>query len=604
MTTRIARLAPAAWRGPQTGTIVMFIAILSLGSYLIYPMILLLVLSFDTSAEILAGRREWGFSNWIEAWDNPLLLESIGNSFLVWFLGALVSFPVAIAISLVLARTRIPFTYGLEYLFWVAFMFPGLATTIGWMMLMDPDVGLLNTLVERLPFVEEGPFNIFGLAGIVWANLMGNGIAYKVILLTPAFRNMDVALEEAARVSGASKVSALIRVTLPVMISPIILVFALQILRVFSGFETEQLLGARVGFYVFSTLIYRQTTTQIPPDYAEAIVLASLTLILIAFIFPLQRWITNRRHYTTITGKFRPGLIDLGSWKWPIFGGVAVTLVFLTALPFVVIVMGSFMTRVGFFNAVPLWTFAHWQNVLTDPLFLKATRTTLILAATAGIGSPLLFSVVAYLIVRTRWRGRSVLDSIIWVSAAFPGIISSLGLLLLFLDTPGLSWLYGSIWALILVVIISGNTTGTNVFKGVMVQIGADMEEAGRVAGAGWLRTYFRIVIPVLMPTMVLIGALNFISAASTTANIVLLASRDTLTLSLLALERASAGINRVEEAGIITLVIMFLTLGLALIARQFGLRIGVRQDAEAKDGEQARPQPSATGGQAAAGVH
>ncbi len=173
-------------------------------------------------------------------------------------------------------------------MFWVAFIFPGLATTIGWMMLMDPDVGILNTLIAKLPFIDEGPFNIFGLAGIVWANLKGNGIAYKVILLTPAFRNMDVALEEAARVSGAFKVSALVRVTLPVMISPIILVFALQVLRVFSGFETEQLLGARVGFYVFSTLIFRQTTSQVPPDYAAAIVLATITLVLIGFIFPLR----------------------------------------------------------------------------------------------------------------------------------------------------------------------------------------------------------------------------------------------------------------------------------------------------------------------------
>jgi iron(III) transport system permease protein len=183
------------------------------------------------------------------------------------------------------------------------------------------------------------------------------------------------------------------------------------------------------------------------------------------------------------------------------------------------------------------------------------------------------------MIVRTRWKGRSILDSIIWVSAAFPGILSSLGLLMMFLSTPGLHWLYGSIWALMLVVIISGNTTGTNIFKGVMVQLGKDLEEAGRVSGAGWLRNYFFIVIPVLMPTMVLIGALNFISAASTTSSIILLASRETVTLSLLGLELASPEVSRREAAGVVSLVIMALTLGLALIARTFGLRVGVRQD-------------------------
>jgi iron(III) transport system permease protein len=229
-------------------------------------------------------------------------------------------------------------------------------------------------------------------------------------------------------------------------------------------------------------------------------------------------------------------------------------------------------------------------------MFLRGLYTTMILAVTAGIGSPLLFSVVAYMIVRTRWKGRSILDSIIWVSAAFPGILSSLGLLMMFLSTPGLSWLYGSIWALMLVVIISGNTTGTNIFKGVLVQLGKDLEEAGRVAGAGWLRNYVRIVIPVLMPTMVLIGALNFISAASTTSSIILLASRETITLSLLGLELASPEVGKREAAGVVSLVIMALTLGLALAARTFGLRIGVQQERRLSESALKGPAPVAAG--------
>ena len=251
----------------------------------------------------------------------------------------------------------------------------------------------------------------------------------------------------------------------------------------------------------------------------------------------MQRWITRRRHYTTVTGNFKPGLLDLGGWKWVFFGSIVSLLIMLTALPILILIVGSFMNIVGYFNAVPTWTLDHWDRVFSDELFMTGLRTTLILSVTAGLGSPLLFSIIAYLIVRSGWRGRATLDSVIWISAAFPGILSALGLLILFLSVPGLTWLYGSIWALILVVVISGNTTGTNIFKGVLVQLGQDLEEAGRVSGAGWLRTYVRIVIPVLMPTLILIGMLNFISAASTTSSIILLASRETVTLSLLALE-------------------------------------------------------------------
>lgn len=568
------------------GTFIMALVIISLSVYLVLPMLILFWFSFDVSSDVFIPPREFGFGNWTSAFDDPRIPQALFNSFLVWFLVMIIAFPIAVAISMIIARTKIPFSHGLEFFFWVAYMFPSLASTIGWMMMLSPSTGFLNVALTALPFFDEGPFNIFSLEGIIFARIMADGIAYKVILFTPAFRNMDQALEEAGRVSGASKLGTILKVTLPVMASPLILVFALHLIRVFQGFETEWLLGARWGFYVYSTLIYLQTSQFM---YGQAVVTASLTLLIIGLIFPIQRWVTRRRHYTTITGRYSPGLIDLGSWKWVFFGAILLLLMLLTALPILVLIIGSFMSHVGFFNATPTWTLDHWHRVFNDELFFTGLRTTLTLAIVAGIGSPLLFSVIAYLIVRSKWRLRTSLDSIIWISAAFPGILSALGLLMLFLSVPVLSWLYGSIWALILVVIISGNTTGTNIFKGVLVQVGADLEEASRVSGAGWFRTYFRIVIPVLMPTMVLIGMLNFISAANTTSSIILLSSRETVTLSLLALEWGSADVSQVEAAGIVTLVIMALTIGVALVMRAFAMRVGLRQDMRVRD-VQGRP--------------
>ena len=573
---RTARLLPVRLR-PGTGSLVMAMTIIVLGFYLIYPIVLILILTFN-EARIFVEEPRWGFGNWTGAWDNRLLFESLWNSFLLWFLVAATSFPIAISIALILARTKVPFSNGLEYLFWVAFMFPSISSTIGWIMLGDPDVGFLNIAIETLPFVDQGPFNIYSLPGIVWAKLMADGIAFKVMLITPAFRNMDGALEEAARVSGAGKIGSMLRVTLPVMVSPMALVLALQLIRVFQGFETEQLLGPPFGFYVFSTLIYRLVSGE-RFEFGQAVVLASVTFLVIFTIIPLQRWILTRRRYTTVTGNFKPGLIDLGKWNSINLGIILMVIFVLTGMPFLVLIIGSFMNFAGFFEAEPTWSQRHWETVLTDTAILKALRTTLILSITAGIVSPLLFSILGYMLVRTRWRGRIVLDSTIWGSAAIPGILSGLGLLLMFLTTPGLSWLYGSLWALILVVIISGNTTGVNIFKGVLVQIGSDLEEAARVSGAGWVRTYTRVVLPLLMPTMILIGILNFVSAAGATSSVILLASRDTRTLAIIALEMADADIGQREAAGAVSLLIMVMTLGVALAARTFGLRLGVRHN-------------------------
>ena len=561
----------------ETGTVVMVITILTLGFYLMFPVFLMLVLSFNVADDFLIPPIVWGFDNWTQIWQDPRILEALYNTFALWFLNFIFSFPLGIAIALILARTHIPWTHGLEYLFWISYVFPGLANTVGWIMLLDPDIGILNTWLEALPFIDEGPFNIYSFWGIVWTKLQSDSISYFVILLTPAFRNMDQSMEEAARVAGASKMGAVFKITLPVMISPVILVTALQLLRIFSGFETEWILGASWGFFVYSTLIFSQTSLYIP-NYGGAIVLASLTMVIIAVIFPMQRWIVARRQYTTLTGTFKPGLIDIGRWRWVVLFGIIFLLAMFTALPFIIIVVGSFMSRVGFFNAVPTWTLDHWRLVMTDDIFLRGLRTTTILAVSAGVGSPLIFSIIAYMLVRTRWRFRRMLDATIWVSAVFPGIISGLGLLLMFLTVPGLEILYGTIWALILVVLIAGNTTGTNIFKGVMLQLGADVEEASRVSGAGWVRTYIKVVLPLLMPTMVLIGMLNFISAAGTTSSIILLSSRDTLTLSIIGLEWASPEIGSTEKAGIISLVIMVYTLALALVGRHYALKMGIKQ--------------------------
>src|SRR4029077_19422947 len=217
--------------------------------------------------------------------------------------------------------------------------------------------------------------------------------------------------------------------------------------------------------------------------------------------------ILERRRYTTITGNFRPGLIDLGRWNYVAFGLIAFLLVLLTVGPLAILVLGSFMTRIGYF--VLGFTLDHWEFVLTDAVFIKALRTTLVLASTAAIISPILFSLIGYILVRTRLPGRGALDLMIWCSGAIPGILAGLGLLWVFVGTPGLNVLFGSIWALIIVVLLQGKTTGVNIMKGVLVQVGADMEEAARVSGAGWLRTYFRIWLPLLAPTLMLVAVMN-----------------------------------------------------------------------------------------------
>ncbi len=585
---RIARDIPAA--RPRSAHFIMTVVLLALGYFLIWPLILLLINSFNAATDWFVEPRIWGLRHWENAFLRPGLLRSLGNSLLIWSLTIVFSFPIGTAIAWILARSKIRFSRTLEFMFWISYMVPALPTTIAWIMLLDPDIGIINVALKNLFHLDQGPFNIFSVPGIVWANLMGHSIAIKVMLLTPAFRNMDCTLEEAARVGGAGHWRTLFKVTLPLMISPMALIFALQLLRIFQSFETEYLLGLPFGFFVYSTKIFTLIRDPVP-NYGEATVLASLTLLLIAMIIPAQRWILERRRYTTITGSFRPGLIDLGRWNTLGFVLIALLLGLLTVGPLSVLVLGSFMARIGYF--VLGFTLDNWRLVLTDPVFLKSLGTTLILGITAAIMSPLLFSVVAYVIVRTRLPARNALDLMVWCSGAVPGILAGLGLLWLFIDTPLLSFLFGTLWALLIVVILQGSTTGINIMKGVFVQVGADIEEAARVSGAGWIRTYFKIWLPLLMPNLMLLAVTSFVHAASATSSIILLASRETMTLSLMALELSSISVNNREASSIISLFIVALTVTGAIIVRYFGLRVGVRHDMRLNAPETAGDHPS-----------
>jgi iron(III) transport system permease protein len=577
-TLQTAAAAPRAWRvgRVRVGAIVMPILIVLLGFYVVYPLVLILVNSFNV-ARITEPPR-YGLDNWVAAFSQPRLFQSLANTLVVYFLYTSIGFPIAVVIAWALARLRMPFAHGLEFLFWVSFMLPSLFTTIGWMMLLDPDLGLLNVLIRQVvPLFNTGPFNIFSMPGIVWVHLMSTVISVKVMLLTPAFRNMDASFEEASRMSGASNFVTLLRVTLPLMIPPMTIVLMLNMVRMFQSFEIEQLIGTPFKFFVYSTQIYQLARASEPPQYGQATALASLTLLLIALLIPLQGWLLHRRQVTTVSGQFHPGLIEIGRWRWLVFGLILLVLLVLNFVPLVTVVLGSFMTRAGFFQLTQVFTLKHWANVLLDNQFRTALFNTIVLSGIAAIVGPFLFSFLAYVLVRTRWHGRALLDSIVWSSGAVPGILASLGLLWMFLSTPVLRPVYGTIWALVLVAVLQGKLTGVQLSKSVFLQLGQELEDAARVSGAGWLTVYVRIWLPLIAPTLIVLGMMHFVIAAQATSHVVLLATRDTITLSLLALEFASGGTAQREEAGIIGLIIVLVTVGVALVARRFGLNVGLR---------------------------
>ena len=576
---RTETMSPASvsrsWLPPMDGgTALMAVLIGFMGFYVLYPLTLIVINSFNTAT--IAEPEVYGLGSWRQAFAEPGIWRSLWNSVKIGIVLQIVALPMGIFISWLLARTNILFANALEFGFWISFFLPGLATTFGWMLMLDPSTGLINSWLRQIPFLSGLNFDIYTFSGIIWVHLVSNGLSTKVMLLTPAFRRMDASMEEASRMSGASALTTLWRITVPAMTPVIVVVLLLSVIRIFSSFEIELLLGVPWSFYVYSTKIV-DLARQEPPLVNQAAALGSIILIFLAAFIPIQRRLITRRQFTTVTGQFKPKIIDLGVWRYPATAFVALVIFVLDVVPLLSVVGGSFMTRFGFFNLPKTWTLEYWRMALSDPRILHGLQNTLIVAVSAGLVGALAFSLIGYVLVRTKLPGRSVLDSICWLPSAIPGVLSGLGLLWMFLGTPFFRPFYGTLFLLVIAQVLGGITLATQILKANFVQLGKELEESSRMSGAGFWRTYLRIVFPLMAQTMVMVAVIKFMFAAQHNSAIILLATSETRTLSLLALDQVAAGYR--EVASITIIMVTSLTLGLAIVARSFGLKVGIRAD-------------------------
>ena len=487
-----------------------------------------------------------------------------------------IALPLGIFISWLLARTNILFANAFEFGFWISFFLPGLATTFGWMLMLDPSTGLINSWLRQIPFLSGLNFDIYSFSGIIWVHLVCNGISTKVMLMTPAFRRMDASMEEASRMSGASAFTTLWRITVPAMTPVIVVVFLLSVIRIFSSFEIELLLGVPWSFYVYSTKIV-DLARQEPPLVNQAAALGSIILIFLAAFIPLQRKLITRRQFTTVTGQFKPKIIDLGVWRYPATAFVALVIFILDVVPLLSVLGGSFMTRFGFFNLPKTWTLEYWKMALNDPRILQGLHNTLIVAVSAGLvgASGLLFDRLrsgAHQASRPRGARFDLLAAV-----GDPRRVVRARLIMDVSRHAVFRPFYGTLVLLVIAQVLGGITLSTQILKANFVQLGKELEESSRMSGAGFWRTYLRIVFPLMAQTMVLVGVIKFMFAAQHNSAIILLATSETRTLSLLALDQVAAGYR--EVASITIIMVTLLTLGLAIVARSFGLKVGIRAE-------------------------
>jgi iron(III) transport system permease protein len=564
-------ILPKRW--PQLPSLPITMLIVVVGFLVLTPLVLMILNSFQIARP--GQPIVWGAEGWVKAFTTPGIVSAMTNTFSLAITRQAIALLIGAFFAWLVARTDIPMKGFLEFLFWLSFFLPALPETMGWILLLDPKYGLLNQGLMNLGVISQPIFNIYSFWGIIWAHL-GGSVSVKVMLLAPAFRNLDAALEESSRISGASGWRTFFHIVVPVMAPAILVTTILGLIRSLEAFEIELLLGTPIGLQVYSTKIHELVTWE-PPQFAPAMALSTLFLGLLLLMVALQRAYIGKRAYTTVTGRgFSVRPTHLGRWRYPAFALVLTFALFITVIPTTLLLMGTFMKLFGFFNIADPWTLENWRATLSDPVLFRSIWNTLAVGVGSGVIGVFFYAFIAYMIVKTRHHGRWLLDFLSWLPWSIPGILLGMALLWTFLQTKIFLPIYGTVYLLMIAMVIKSMPFGTQMIKSVLLQLGSDLEEASKVCGGTWFDTFRRVVMPLIMPALVTVGLVGFISAARDISTVVLLGSGKSRTLSLLMLDFAAGA--EFEKATVVAVMVVGLVVIAALIARALGGQAGVRE--------------------------
>ena len=460
------------------------------------------MLFFGSFSEGIGAFGKFTLEKYIQSYSDPEFAGIIFNTVVFTIGSAFVATLLALFLAHLNTRTNIPFKFLFRIISIIPMMIPHILFSVSWVLLLNPSNGLINLFLRQIFSLQNSPFNIYTLWGMILVEgLLDLPIAY--LILAPAMAAFDVSLEESSKVCGASNLLTLTRVTLPVLRPAILASFILVIVRSLASFAVPSIIGMPGRIYVLATHIYRIIATGFAADFGMAAAVGMSAMAASIALIYLYRYLTSESEkYVTISSRgYRPALIELKNAKYPLFGIVALLSFILIVLPVLVLFYTSLVpySMVPSAKAFSMMSWKHWLEVLRDPISLLSLKNSVFLGIVGATLGVILSIFVSYVIVKVRTRAAGLLESLSFLSFSFPGIVIGVGFMWFFVRTP----LYATIWSLLIGYIATYLPYGIRPLSSAFIQIHSHLEESSRVCGGGTLYTLRRIVIPLLIPGIV-----------------------------------------------------------------------------------------------------
>lgn len=447
---------------------------------------------------------------------------------------------------------------------------PQIALSIGWIFLADTNAGVLNVLLRNTlaqigVHLTSGPIDITSWYGMIFLYTVVL-VPFVHIMISSALRNLDPALEEAARISGASVWRTLRTVSLPAIRPAVGASCFLVLLMGVAQYSIPRTIGVTARIDVLSTYLV-QLFQNFPPQQGSAAFVGLLVLVVMLVAWLLERRLTRRQAYSTIGGRAQaPSLVQLGRFRWLVRVIVLAYLALASLLPLVALLfvaLQPYWTPHPDFGAMTLANFRTYFDDATSRQALTDSGALGVIGATIGV------LVAAVLVSFARTRGGRIFRGVDIV-ARLPGAIAHIVLAVAFLIALGGSpfYLADTLTILVIAYVVLNMPQAWVAARAAVDQIGQPLLDASSISGASSLRTLVRVNLPLMagglaaawaMLFVVIVGDLNassILAGANTpVVGSLILSIFDNGTYSQLA---ALGSIIAVASGVIVTLVLVF----------------------------------------------
>lgn len=429
---------------------------------------------------------------------NDNQLKAITNTVLTSLSVGALCVLIGVPLAWLLTRTNLPGRDRLRSLFCLPYAIPPYVGAIGWIILANPNSGLLNTLLHL-------NLNIYSFAGLVWVE---TSFLFTFVLLTTltALDRMDSSLEEAARLSGASPWHVFTDISLPLLRPAIFNGFVLSFLATAASFGVPAMIGGPARIYLMTTQIYSYqrmgTTSGIQMAISVSVLLMLATLIL---LFAVQSTAGKQKSYLVGGKSTRPSLLTLKTAKWPLLIGLWFLLFVIFILPLLGLLISALSSVQGSWSFSNL-TFNNFNRVLFETEeTIRAITNSLILGFSAALICTVFSFFMAYFPVKSTFRGKSLAGIFASIPFSTPGSVLALALILAFSQGyfgigPSL---YNTLGLILIAYIVKYMSLSIKTMQDGYSQIHPSLEEAARISGAEYWPLMRTIYLPLLKSSLI-----------------------------------------------------------------------------------------------------